>query len=407
MDREYESRKQINNVYLPDPTIGRRPCTSTSVTKQLHPRSSTNGVPHLTSKPANYVSPPPDLNPKPAKRYKFRNMLTRDGRLVGHEEVRKLVDQSGRPKIELIDFSQTSGREEGGSDGRATEGRRVSGSRRDKMDKEDGSQVLSFESSRRRLVDQPQLIDLSPPRIVEWTVSTSERVSRRSSDTEELLNLSYAPATNGLDELSPPTTVTVNDSRFQELVDLWPFPSPEPPPTDNLCPQFTLWNEISVERVPTPNNLSPEASTVPSSPSIQSASTTPIISTAIRNTAVSPRPSPSVVPAKLLDLDGNTGSVEMDSGALGDLAGLDFESTPPLDDIMLPEHALADPINPSPAMTRTPEEEAEDKNLREEAIVFQGRRHARRSTPAQIKLVDPKSADRAFRMFSQAIKQHK
>ena len=350
-------------------------------------------------------------------------MLTRDGRLVGHEEVRKLVDESGRPKAELIDFSQTSGREERGSIGHATEVGGVSGSRRNKMGEEDGSQLLSFESSRRQLVDRQQLIDLSPPRIFERTASTSERVAGRSSDTEELLNLSYAPATNGLDNSPSSTTATVNDFRVQQLLDLWPFPSPEPLPTDNFCSQFTLWDEISHERVPTPN-LSPEVSTVPSSPSIQSAATTPIIATAVRSTAVSPRPSPPVVPAKLLDLEGNTGSVEMDSGALGDLvglsarfipaslgdlAGLDFESTPPLHNIVLPEQGLADPIDPIPAMTRTPEEvaAAEDKDLCEEAIVFQGRRHTRRSTPAQIKLVDPKSADRAFRMFSQAIKQHK
>jgi len=253
--------------------------------------------------------------------------------------------------------------------------------------------------------------------------SLSKPVDGGISEYSQLLQLSHPSTTNVFDNFTLSTPLKTDKPKTVVLKSTDPA---------DWFKDFVL--DKSPKRVPPTPDLYPDTldvSTVPSSPSIQSASTTPTMAIAVRNTAVTPRPSPPpVVPVKLLDLDGSTGSVEiLESGAmgdlvglsasftttptsLGDLAGLEFQFPTPLK-VAVAKDLLAEPIIPVVTPTPSPEMEVVTKPVvvkdpPEEAIVFQGRRHTRRSTPSQIKLVDPESADRAFRMFSQAIKeQHK
>jgi len=408
--REYESRKQINNVSLPEPSTGR----ATTVAKQIEYGNMASSIPHTVSKAVNYVSPPPELNPKPAKRYKFRNMLTRDGKVVGNEEVRKLVDTSGRRKeIELMDFSQT-GSEGQDSEYHSTELERFSGTWGKSTTRSEGSELVTLEAPM-KLFQPPQLIDLSLTEETGKLASLSKPVNGGTSEDSQLLDLSHPSVT--IAHFSASTSIkTDRPQKETRMV------APEVSVADWFS-GFVLDNSTkqqSPTASPFPDTL--DVSTVPSTPSIQSASTTPTLSTAVRNTAVSP-PLPPVIAEKLLDLDGSTAESGIMGDlvglstpftptptSLGDLAGLEFQfSSPPKGDVA--DDLLAEPINP--IVEVTPEVAAKPvvvavKDPPEEAIVFQGRCHTRRSTPSQIKLVDPESADRAFRMFSQAIKkQHK
>jgi hypothetical protein len=65
------------------------------------------------------VSPPPEFNPPPVKRKKFRNMLTRNGGLLGSEQVEVILSniEKGETPENAIGELLTFGREEGMQNG--------------------------------------------------------------------------------------------------------------------------------------------------------------------------------------------------------------------------------------------------------------------------------------------------
>ena len=65
----------------------------------------------IVASPLKQVSPPPEFNPVPPKRIKFRNMLTRDGGVLGDEEIQKMAEEMKQPKkglAALLDLSEAN-----------------------------------------------------------------------------------------------------------------------------------------------------------------------------------------------------------------------------------------------------------------------------------------------------------
>jgi hypothetical protein len=90
MNREYESRKQINSCPLSSP--------------ETHPPAVQPALSSPPSNPPGHVAPSKlkypvqEFSPRPMKRTKFRNMLTKDGGLVGDEEVAKILAVNGHKR---------------------------------------------------------------------------------------------------------------------------------------------------------------------------------------------------------------------------------------------------------------------------------------------------------------------
>jgi len=65
----------------------------------------------IVASPLKQVSPPPEFNPVPPKRIKFRNMLTRDGGVLGDEEIQKMAEEMKQRKkglAALLDLSEAN-----------------------------------------------------------------------------------------------------------------------------------------------------------------------------------------------------------------------------------------------------------------------------------------------------------
>ena len=339
-------------------------------------------------------------------------MLTPDRRLVGNEEVQELAGKSGGLMVELMDLECQPATGFAGFAGKG--GNSI-----------ERSEPLSFDLPTKQLEGQV-LIDLTHPPKLERTASSSRMDNGRLPKTVELLSLS-PPSPKIRSNNVPQSPVHINDARLQELVDLW-----LPPQSSfaNTSPSFlSPWEHGMNVQMPPPPSLFPDEqdlSTAPSTPSIQSWSTSPTISAAVRNTAVSPRLSPAVVIEKLLDLDENAGSCfgEMESETLNDLAelsaafttaslgALNVEHVPspqPTLNVIVSKDLMTETVGLVGGMSSENEVGREApgekvtvvKDTLEEAVV---RRRSRRSTPEKITVVDPESADRAFSMFSQGIK---
>jgi hypothetical protein len=108
--REYEARKQINACQLPDEDIS----SPISKTNFLTPGSE--GGETISTMPQTKLKYPiQEFYPRPAKRTKFRNLLMKDGGLVGDEEVERIITRNGnRRDLNLGELNLSIGKDKRG-----------------------------------------------------------------------------------------------------------------------------------------------------------------------------------------------------------------------------------------------------------------------------------------------------
>jgi hypothetical protein len=394
--REYESRKQINSRHIPN---------------TVQP-----SLPHIPvlAKSKKLVSPPPELNPTPSKRFKFRNMLTSGGGLVDNEEVQMILARGkpwGPASGKLLDLGRDS------NPATSAQGEDIlqSKSSRSSMNVE----LLHFETL-------PRMLSAAKPGFESSRsiAATTELLSFGTGDsrpieneldcmiqtiesTEPIQPLTIQPLTTALSSLDsgPAHIAFIASSQSYPSISTTPIslsalaPSPKYPPPP-------LSQTLNVAKNATQDDVRSSLLSTPP----------PQLTTSSNSLLDIEGPPPS-----FLETFDDLASLNQpyQSFALGDLEGLDFQK--PLlpadpvqtghDNIQL-RSGFSDLANlcnlPNIQTSSLDPPKVETSN---EAIVFQGR-HSRKSTPdlqstRQDIRVDPASLDRAFRMFSLGIKSQK
>lgn len=292
---------------------------------------------------AKFVSPPLELNPIPAKRTKFRNMLTRDGGLIEHEEVREILERKNRhfQRVESLDFW---------GDINPT--------------------IVPISNNNVELLN----FDQHPP-----TFNSNNEIVQTVTARHDLESLDFAP-----EKITFPT--------HSEL--LQPAGS---------CSLAHLSNNkvVSSSRVPsTPSTQSSPMITINSHPATAAniyddpiaSLVAPLESTSLLLDLEVSSDTPHTPTSSVVD--DLMGLMTFQSCSLEELAGLNFQERTRIQ------------TNPDVTLVDSRQLEAPDYRP-EEAIVFQGRLSRRVPQQNVANLIDPDSTDRAFQKFSQGMKSRK